>query len=191
LISKKNKTKKGVINRGLEQNKSKLHIEAIMNASRVSGFTLVTIRVANNRNLEILKLYVGHALNTTQNFDLGVPQSKLYLKIVHIPFFINNEPIKPKFVAEVMKHHELADNFVLTSPLRVMRNTRDSDSCMVWFDLWDSQNSKWAVPLVNCRINIGGWTSTIQTTQMHLGVPQCHNCWRWGHSTHKCYSHVL
>jgi hypothetical protein len=80
------------------------------------GLTLVTIRVTNNRDLEILKLYVGRALNTTQNFDLGVPQSKSYLKIVHVPFFINNVPITPEFVAEAMKHHKLADNFVLVGP---------------------------------------------------------------------------
>jgi hypothetical protein len=54
-----------VINRGLEQNKSKLHIEAVTGASRVSGFTLITIRVANACDLEILKLYVGRVLNTT------------------------------------------------------------------------------------------------------------------------------
>jgi hypothetical protein len=151
----------GIINRGLEQNKSKLCIEAIMNASRVSSFTLVTIGVANNRDLKILKLYVGCTLNTTQNFDLGVPQSKSYLKIVHIPFFINNEPIKPEFVVEAMKCHELADNFIFAGPPQIARNTRDSDSCTVWFYLWDLQNSKWAVPLVNRRINIEGWTSTI------------------------------
>jgi hypothetical protein len=37
-----------VVNRGLEQNKSKLHIKAITGASRVLGFTLITIRVANS-----------------------------------------------------------------------------------------------------------------------------------------------
>jgi hypothetical protein len=51
-----------VINHRLEQNKSKLCIEAVTSASRVSGFTLITIRVANARDLKILKLYVGHTL---------------------------------------------------------------------------------------------------------------------------------
>jgi hypothetical protein len=55
-----------IINHGLEQNKFKLHIEAITGTSRVSGFTLITIGVANSHDLEILKLYVGCALNTTQ-----------------------------------------------------------------------------------------------------------------------------
>jgi hypothetical protein len=62
-----------VINRGLEQNKSKLHIEAVTSTSRVSGFTLITIGVVNACDLEILKLYIGHVLNTTQTFDLGIP----------------------------------------------------------------------------------------------------------------------
>jgi hypothetical protein len=61
-----------IINCRLEQNKSKLHIKAITGTSRVSGFTLITIGVANTRDLEILKLYVGRSLNTTQNFDLGI-----------------------------------------------------------------------------------------------------------------------
>jgi hypothetical protein len=125
----------GIINHRLEQNKSKLRIEAIMNTSRVSGFTLVTIGVANIHDLEILKLYIGCALNMTQDFDLGIPQSKSYLKIVHIPFLINNELIKPEFITEAMKRHELTDNFVLTGLPRVARNTKDSDSYTVWFDI--------------------------------------------------------
>jgi hypothetical protein len=180
-----------VINCGLEQNKSKLCIEAVTSASRVSGFTLITIRVANSCNLKILKLYVGRMLNTTQDFDLGIPQLKSYLKIVHIPVILNNAPITLELVAEVMKYHELMDNFVLAGLPRIARNTKDSDSCTVWFDLWDSQNGKWAVPLVNRQINIGGWTSTIRAISMHPDVLQYHNCWRWGHPTHKCYAHVL
>jgi hypothetical protein len=86
-------------------------------------------------DLEILKLYVGHALNTTQDFDLGIPQSKLYLKVVHVPYLLDNSPITPELVSEAMRRHELADNFVLAGPPRIARNTKDSDSCMVWFDL--------------------------------------------------------
>jgi hypothetical protein len=80
---------------------------------------------------------------------LGIPQSKSYLKIVHAPYFMNDAPITPKLVAKAMKCHELAENFVLASLPRIARNTKDSDSYMVWFDLWDSQNGKWAMPLVN------------------------------------------
>jgi hypothetical protein len=131
-----------IVNHGLEQNKSKLCIEVVTGASRVSGFTLITIGVVNTRDLEILKIYVGHMLNTTQDFDLGIPQSKLYLKIVHVLFLLNNAPITPELVAEAMKCHELADNIVLAGHPRIARNTKDSDSCTVWFDLWDSQNGK-------------------------------------------------
>jgi hypothetical protein len=48
-----------IVNHGLEQNKSKLHIEAITGASRVSGFTLITIGVANTHDLKILKYMLG------------------------------------------------------------------------------------------------------------------------------------
>jgi hypothetical protein len=170
--------------------KKKKKKKAVTGTSRVSGFTLITIGVANTHDLEILKLYVGHVLNTMQDFNLGIPQLKSYLKIVHVPYFMNDAPITPELMGEVIKHHELAENFVLASPPRIARNTKDSDSCTVWFDLWDLQNGKRAVPLVNRWINIRGWTSTIRATSMHPGVPQYHNCWRWGHPTHKCYAHI-
>jgi hypothetical protein len=112
-----------VINHGLEQKKSKLHIEAVTGTSRVSGFTLITIGVTNTCDLKILRLYVGHALNTTQEFDLGIPQLKLYLKIVHLPYFMNDAPITPKLIAEAMKRHELVENFVLAGLPRITRNT--------------------------------------------------------------------
>jgi hypothetical protein len=120
-----------VINHRLEQNKSKLHIEAITSASRVSGFTLITIGVTNSHNLKILKLYVGHTLNTTQDFDLGIPQSKSYLNIIHMPYFMNNAPITPELVAEAMICHKLVENFVFAGPPKITRNTKDSDSCTV------------------------------------------------------------
>jgi hypothetical protein len=44
---------------------------------------------------------------------------------------MNDAPITPKLMAEAMKHHELAENFVLVGLPRIARNTKDSDSCMV------------------------------------------------------------
>ena len=65
-----------------------------------------------------------------------------------------------------------------------------SDMVVVWVDLWDSQSSSSAKNIINRCFNIGQYIATIQGTNTNLGVPQCKNCWKWGHSTLSCCSHV-
>ncbi|KXN81479.1 hypothetical protein AN958_04542 [Leucoagaricus sp. SymC.cos] len=69
-----------------------------------------------------------------------------------------------------------------------MRASPNSDMVVVWIDIWDSQNSTWAKQLINQKFNFRNDIATIHTCNMHPGVPQCQNCWQWGHITNKCHS---
>ena len=40
--------------------------------------------------------------------------------------------------------------------------------------------------LINRCFNVGNYIATIRGTSMNPGVPQCKNCWKWGHSTFSC-----
>ena len=40
--------------------------------------------------------------------------------------------------------------------------------------------------LINRCFNVERHIATIQGTNMNLGVPQCKNCWKWGHMTFLC-----
>jgi len=57
---------------------------------------------------------------------------------------------------------------------------------IVWLDIWDSQNSSKAKLLINHSFNFGWY---IRGTNINSGMPQCHNCWKWGHSTFPCRAH--
>ena len=60
---------------------------------------------------------------------------------------------------------------------------------IVWFDIWDSQSSSKAKLLINHFFNFGRFITTIRATNINLGIPQCHNCWKWGHLTFFCRAH--
>ena len=60
---------------------------------------------------------------------------------------------------------------------------------IIWIDIWDSQSGSKAKILINHSFNYGRCIATIRGTNMNPGVPQCHNCWKWGHATFACKSH--
>ena len=57
---------------------------------------------------------------------------------------------------------------------------------IVWIDIWDVQSGKNAKMLINRCFNVGNYIATIRGANMNPGVPQCKNCWKWGHSTFSC-----
>ena len=57
---------------------------------------------------------------------------------------------------------------------------------IVWIDIWDHQSGSKAKYLINRCFNIGRYIATIRGANMNLGVPQCKNCWKWGHATFSC-----
>jgi len=54
---------------------------------------------------------------------------------------------------------------------------------IVWIDICDAQSGTKAKDLVNRCFNVGRFITTIRGANTNPGVPQCKNCWRWGHST--------
>jgi len=50
---------------------------------------------------------------------------------------------------------------------------------------WHLEHTK-AKELINRCFNIGSYIATIWSTNMNPGIPQCKNCWKWGHATGVC-----
>ena len=61
-----------------------------------------------------------------------------------------------------------------------------SDMTIIWIDIWDVQSSSRAKSLINQCFNVGKYIATIRGANMNSEVPQCKNCWKWGHSTFSC-----
>ena len=115
--------------------------------------------------------------------------SKTYLKIMGIPFFPHPNSIEKLTsldIETILKQNHIFDNISLASKLRVIKVSSKSDMAIVWIDIWDVQSGKNAKLLINRCFNVGNYIATIRGANMNPGVPQCKNCWKWGHSTFSC-----
>jgi hypothetical protein len=69
---------------------------------------------------------------------------------------------------------------------RIMRNTRHSDTAIVWFNIVDSQLDTSAKAPINSSIQFGPASCLIHSTRANPSTPLCQHCWRWRHSARTC-----
>jgi len=128
-------------------------------------------------------------INALQVEEPRLPKSKSYLKIIGILFFPHKnsqERLKSNDIETILKQNHIFDNISLASRPRVIKVSPKSDMSIVWIDIWDVQSGSNAKMLINRCFNIGRYIATICGANMNPGVPQCKNCWKWGHMTFSC-----
>ena len=153
--------------------------------------TIVTNKVAQQSDLSIIDQYIKNSnnINALQVKDSRLPKSKSYLKIIGIPFYphLNSqEKLTSSDVKTILKQNHIFDNISLASKPRIIKVSPKSDMAIVWIDIWDVQSGQNAKLLINRCFNVGNYIATIRGANMNPGVPQCKNCWKWGHSTFSC-----
>ena len=156
-----------------------------------NGIMITTNNVASPSNLSLLEKYIKGIDNIeTNDISPQLPQSKSFLQILGVPYF-NNEtnPIKTDRVENILSNTHLFNNVTLLSRPRIIRASKNSDMAVIWVNIWDSQNSTKAKTLINRSFNFGQHIATVCGTSMNPGILQCHNCWKWGHTTFACRSH--
>jgi len=178
------------INRLLKSTKSNVTADFIR--SDGTGIIVTTNQVASASDMNIMENYIKGStnVNTNEVSSPRLPQSKSYLKILGIPYLTNNNtPITRNQIEEVIKRVHLFNDVTLASSPRIIKASPKSDMAVIWIDIWDSQNGAIGKNLINRCFNIGKHIATIRGTNMNPGVPQCKNCWKWGHTTFACRSH--
>ena len=119
-----------------------------------------------------------------------LPKSKLYMKIIRLPYSSELGVMSPDIIEGVLKDSHLFKDVTLASKPHIIKASPKSDKAVVWVDIWDSQSSSCTKNIINRRFNVGRFIATVRRTNMNPGVPQCKNCWKWGHSTLSCRSHI-
>ena len=68
---------------------------------------------------------------------LRLPQSKSYLKIIGIPYLMENTNIliNLDFVETVIKSSYIFNDLLLTSKLRIIKASPKSDIAIIWIDI--------------------------------------------------------
>ena len=157
----------------------------------LAGITIVTNKVSQVSNLTIIEKYVKNSENidSSQVDTPCLPQSKSYLKIIDIPYFPNGnlqDHLNTSDVETIIKQNHIFNNVTLASKPRVIKVSPKSDMAIVWINIWDAQSGMKAKGLINRCFNIGSFIATIRGANANPGIPQCKNCWRWGHLTFSC-----
>jgi len=166
------------INKCLRNSKSDIVADFIQSTN--NGIVITTNKPANNLNLVTIEKY----LKSIQNIDSDsiksprLPKSKSYMKIIGLPYKMNQDIISPDFIEGVLKETHLFKDVVLASKPCVIKASPKSDMVVVWIDIWDSQSSSSAKNIINCCFNIGRFITTVKGTNMNPGVLQCKNCWK-------------
>ena len=178
------------VNKCLKNSKSDIVTDFIRSTN--NGIVITTNKPANNLNLSTIEKY----LKSIQNVDSDLiespclPKSKSYMKIIGLPYKIDQDIISPDFIEGVLKETYLFKDVMLASKPHVIKVSPKSDMAVVWVDIWDSQSGSSAKNIINHHFNIGRFITTVKGTNMNLGVLQCKNCWKWGHLTLSCHSHI-
>ena len=155
------------------------------------GIVIVTNKVAQQSDLSIIDQYIKNSnnINALQVEDSRLPKSKSYLKIIRIPFYPHSnsqEKLTSSDIETVLKQNHIFDNISLASKPRIIKVSPKSDMAIVWLDIWDIQSGQNTKLLINRYFNMGNNIAMIRGANMNPGVPQCKNCWKWGHSTFSC-----
>ena len=87
----------------------------------------------------------------------------------------------------IIKAFHIFNDIKIASKPHVCKMSLKSDMAIVWIDIWDSQNGISVKKIINWSLNIGSFITTVRGANMNSGVPQCKNCWKWGHTTFSCH----
>ena len=141
--------------------------------------------------MQEIEKYVKNSLpSDIENISLPrLPQSKSYLKIIGIPYISKktNNWISLDDIENVLKNNYLFNNIVLASKSHIIKVSPKSDMAIIWIDIWNTQNGTNTKKVINQRLNISSFIATVQGTNINLGIPQCKNCWKWGHTAEVCH----
>ena len=108
-------------------------------------------KLANPSDLTTVKKYIKSISNINSDLIKSpcLPKSKLYLKILRLPYMMKDGIITLDIVKGVLKDVYLFKNIILVSKLYIIKTSPKLDIMVVWVDIWDSQSGSEAKNIIN------------------------------------------
>ena len=177
------------VNKCLKNSKSDTFADFIQ--SNVNGIIITTNKPTSDLDLSTIEKYLKNVQNVNPDSIESpcLPKSKSYMKIIGLPYLSKLGVMSPDIIEGVLKNLHLFKDTILALKPRVIKASPKLDKAVVWVDIWDSQSGSCAKNIINRRFNVWQFIATVHGTNMNPGVPQCKNCWKWGHLTLSCGSH--
>ena len=125
------------LNRSLKNIKSDVIVDYIQ--LELIGITIVTNKVALSLNLQVIENYVKNVENVNLEYIEAprLPQLKFYVKIIGIPYFIENTNISIMldFIESIIKSNHIFNNLSLVSKPQVIKALSKSDIAIIQVDI--------------------------------------------------------
>jgi len=151
------------LNRALKNIKSEVMADFV--CMDQTGIIIVTNKVTSSLNLQTIKKYIKNAnlIDLNKVIAPQLPQLKLYLKIIGIPYLVENTniPISSDVVKSIIKSNHIFNNIMVTSKSYIIKVLSKLDMAIIWLDIWDVQSSSKAKGLINRCFNIGSHIAII------------------------------
>ena len=167
------------INQSLKNTKSEVLVNFIH--SDMACVMVITNKVTAQSDLYIIENYIKKVddINTINVKAPRLPQSKSYLKIIDIPYYLHNlsnKHLTPNDVEDIIKQNQIFDNIVFASKSWVIKVSPKSNMSIIWIDIWNVQSGSKAKSLINRCFNIGRFITIIQGANINPSIPQFKNC---------------
>jgi len=131
------------INWLLKEVKSEVSVDFICSDNK--ELLLTTNRVTILSDLNIIKKYLkdSNDIKHKEDINLRLPQSKSYLKILSIPYFVEsiNLLISSDIIENIIKSTHTFNDITLASYLHIIKVSPKSDMAVIWVNIWDFQYS--------------------------------------------------
>ena len=138
------------INRVLKNIKSKVIANFIY--MNLADIIIMTNKVAFSLDLQIIEKYVKNT-NLIDSDNIDTPcllQSKLYLKIIGISYFLeNNNSLILADIIEIIKENHIFNNIIIALRPWIIKVSPKSDMAIIWLDIWNVQSGSKAKRLIN------------------------------------------
>jgi len=102
-----------------------------------NGIIITTNKPANNLNLSTIENYLKNIKNVNSDSIKSphLPRSKSYMKIIGLPYKIEQGVISPDYIEGILKKMHLFKDIVLASKPYVIKVSPKLDMTVVWVDI--------------------------------------------------------
>ena len=104
-----------------------------------NGIIITLNKLANTFNLAIIEIFLKNINNVNSDSIKGpcFPKSKLYMKIIELPYKTKQEVITSDNIESIFKKLHLFKDVMLVSKLRIIKALPKSDIAVIWVDIWN------------------------------------------------------
>ena len=123
------------VNKCLKNSKSDIVMDFIQSTN--NEIIITTNKPANNLNLSTIEKYLKSIQNINSNSikSLCLPKSKSYMKIIGLPYKLDQNIISSDYIKSVLKETHLFNSVVLVSKPYVIKASPKSDIAVFWVDI--------------------------------------------------------